>query len=369
MPNVYWKMAKSHVCRRSLPFLAPTHVRLVEVAASHARAVWEAKGVAMPHSNGPALTRKSRVDLVAWIWLPALRESFRVSVAGERSVWPGCEPGSVMSYALVQKELVVPDIDRLKRAFSASPLLTALDAQTAVKDAYGILLRGQELEHATMLQEALRREQIETHLIAESTLPVLPIAHVMRELEFLPDRLKITDPMQRAMEVPYADFLLVIAGYVKIREIRKHRATLEEPASRSAGIGQDLVSGFSSREEEHPHLLLDLYLRNGGRYSLDADAFSYDCLGDRRTEDKALNFVALIQTLIQAAPNAGQNQGAYMACQDPPELFPFPSKAAFNEETIWMLWRIAQQGTGVVEGPAPTPPAGGVSGAAGLRLD
>ena len=36
-----------------------------------------------------------------------------------------------MTYAIVQQELVMPEVDQLKRAFNVSPRLTALDAQTA----------------------------------------------------------------------------------------------------------------------------------------------------------------------------------------------------------------------------------------------
>jgi len=40
-----------------------------------------------------------------------------------------------MTYAIVQQELIVPDVEQLKRAFSVSPDLTTLDAQTAANDA------------------------------------------------------------------------------------------------------------------------------------------------------------------------------------------------------------------------------------------
>jgi hypothetical protein len=247
------------------------------------------------------------------------------------------------AYAIVQKELIVPELDRLKRAFSVSPLLTGIDAQTAANDAYGIVLRGQDLDQALALQEALQREHIETELVEESKLPTIPPAHVARQMEFHPTHLTIFDSMKRASEVAWQDLMFIAAGYVRMREVRKHRATLEEPASHAPGIAQDMLSGLTSREEQHHHLLLELFLKDRNiRYSAVADDFVFDHLGSRVSDDPAMNFVFLVQDLAEEAPHAGQNRGAFMACQRPPELFPYPSKAAFNEEIIWMLWRIGR---------------------------
>ena len=242
-----------------------------------------------------------------------------------------------MVYAIVQKELIVPDVEQLKRAFSVSPLLTELDAQTVFNDAYGILLRGQDAEQARLLQEALRREQIETELVEEANLPTIPSAHVVRQLEFHPDQLVLHDPMRRTSQCPWNDLMFIAAGYVTIRP----------------GIGQDLRSAAASREADHAHayLTLELFLHNGARYSIWADEFDFDCLGDLLSDDRGLNFVTLIRSLANEAPNAGQNRGAYHACLEPPELFPYPNKAAFNEELIWMLWRIGQ----LKETPPPDP--------------
>ena len=43
-----------------------------------------------------------------------------------------------MTYAIVQKELVVPELESLKRAFSVWPALTGIDAQTSANDAFGL---------------------------------------------------------------------------------------------------------------------------------------------------------------------------------------------------------------------------------------
>lgn len=225
-----------------------------------------------------------------------------------------------MTYAIVQKDLVVPDLDRLKRAFAVSPQLTGLDAQTAVNDAYGILWRGLDLTQGEQLKQALLGEGIETELVEEALLPPIPPPKMARQAEFRESHLGVYDSMRHPAEIPWSDIMFVAAGFVRSRD-----------------------TGNLNRSEGNDRLLLDIFLTTGTwRCSIAGEEFEYDCLGARQAEDAAMNFVLLVQDIARAAPHAGLNRGAYLACQQPPELFPYPSKAAYNEEITWMLWRIAQ---------------------------
>jgi hypothetical protein len=235
-----------------------------------------------------------------------------------------------MGYAIMQKELVVPALEQLKRAFTVLPTLTELDAQTVANDAFGIIMRGLELDQATLLRDSLLVEQVETLIVEESSLPALPTAKIVRRVGFLADHLNVYDSMQRETEVPWREIMCIAAGLVRVRETHRVREL-------------ETVGGTRTKEEETPHLLLDLFLTGGAaRYSITAADFSFDHPGGRSSEDLATNFVFLVQELARHAPHAGQNRGAFLACQKPPELFPYPSKQTFNEELTWMLWRIAQ---------------------------
>lgn len=248
-----------------------------------------------------------------------------------------------MAYAIMQKELVVPELEQLKRAFRVSPRLTSLDAQTVANDAYGILLRDLPANEATTLRDALYKEGIATELVEEAKLPAIPPAKIARQAEFQPTHLTLYDSMKRASEILWSDIIFIAAGYVRLREMRKQRTVLDEPSLVGAGVAVDLANSGESREEQHYHLLLDIFLASGtSRYSVTADDFAFDHLGARLSDDLAVNFVFLIQDLVAQAPQAGLNRGAFQASQRPPELFPYPSKAAFNEEITWMLWRIGQ---------------------------
>jgi len=231
-----------------------------------------------------------------------------------------------MPYAILQKELVVPDVECLKRAFGVWPALTSIDAQTSANDAYGILLRGLEAEQANALQQALLKEKVETVVVEESRLPSLPPGRIGKQAEFDSAHLTLFDSMRRPSRVAWSDIQLIAAGLVRMREGRKARPGHE------AG---------EPKEEQAGHLLLEIFLREGlGRFSIDGADFAYDHLGGRLTDDPNVNFVFLVQDLARNAPHAGLNRGGYAACQKPPELFPYPSKPAFHEELTWMLWRI-----------------------------
>ena len=233
-----------------------------------------------------------------------------------------------MSYAILQKELVVPEVERLKRAFGVWPALTSIDAQTSANDAYGILLRGLDVERANALREALLKENVETIVVEESRLPSLPPGRIGRQAELDSAHLTLFDPLRRASRVAWNDIHLIASGLVRMREARKPRSAHE---------------AAEPKEEQTGHLMLEIFLREGlGRFSVDGKEFAYDHLGGRLTDDPAVNFVFLVQDLARNAPHAGLNRGACAACQKPPELFPYPSKQAFHEELTWMLWRIGQ---------------------------
>lgn len=246
-----------------------------------------------------------------------------------------------MAYVLLQQELLTPTVEQLKRAFSVWPALTEIDAQTAAHDAFGIVLKGLEQEQAVLLQEALRRESVETAVVKESDLPVIPAAKVVKQIEFMPAQLSMYDPMKRHFAVPWTDILLMAAGNVRLYDARRTKTSLEEPHFTGSSIPYEPGSGGKSKE--HYHLILELVLVDGTtRYNITADEFDFDCLGAKVQPDLETNFISLIREVNEFVPYASLNRGAYLICEESGELFRYPSKAAFWEEMTWMLWRINQ---------------------------
>jgi len=241
-----------------------------------------------------------------------------------------------MSYAIMQKELVVPEVGQLVRAFRALPSLTEIDAHTTANDAYGILMKGLEVEEASTLQDALLKEAVATEVIDESELPVIPPAKLVKQVEFLPAHLSMYDPMGRRFSLPWSDLMFIAAGNVRLRELRKTGSPHEEPRP-------DSVNPAKSKEEAQFHLMLEIVLAGGiSRYSIKADDFVFNHLGARLTSQLPQNFALLVRELAQFAPHAGLNRGAFLICENSDQIFSYPSKSAFFEEITWLLWRIAR---------------------------
>ena len=233
----------------------------------------------------------------------------------------------------MQKELLAPSVEHLARAFRSLPNLTALDAQTASNDAFGILWRGLDVEGASAMQDALMKQGIEVEVIEESELPVLPPSKVIKQIEFLPTQLSMYDPMGRTFALPWSDLMVIAAGNVRLRDYRP------KPAYSPA----EAVHNHEAPRADHAlHLMLELVLNGGvARYSMIADEFVFNHLGARLTKETARNFEMVVRELADNASHAGLNRGAFLICQNEKEIFTYPNKSAFFEEITWFLWRIA----------------------------
>jgi len=250
-------------------------------------------------------------------------------------------PGRYMAYAIIQKELRTPDVERLMRAFRTLPNLRDFDAQTAAHGANGIFLRGLDVESASFLQDALLREGVDTVVVKESELPSVPPAKIVRQMELLPEHLTMYDPMRRAFSVPWSEILFIAAGNVRVQELRRAKPVPELMHSRAGVTANNHTNDAKSRPDLRYHLMLDIVLRDGvTRYSVDASDFVFDYAGTGFTQDVPTNFALLVQDLAKFAPHAGLNRGAVLLCKQAEEVFAYPSKAAFFDEITWMLWRI-----------------------------
>jgi hypothetical protein len=152
--------------------------------------------------------------------------------------------------------------------------------------------------------------------------------------------------MGRTFVVEWSQIMLVAAGSVQITEfVRRPARRLQD--HRLAGplaVESGEVERYDSREALRAHLLLELILTRAVlRFSITADRFNFAYLQGRRTGSVSQDFALLVQDVIGFAPSAIQNRGAQALCGGPPERISYPSKNAFSEEMIWLLWQ-AQAG-------------------------
>ena len=277
-----------------------------------------------------------------------------------------------MNYAVLQKTLEIPDVEKLKAAFTGIPGLTAADAAILAKDAFGVLVKGKSQEVAGKLSGTLRAHGIETLVVPESELPVLPPTKFLRRLECQTQGLVIYDAIGRPFTVEWRHVSLIAIGNVLTTEFKRTTAapltdTLTECDSNTLGLVDlavgmpvDIKLGFSphstgfsttrtrfgSREEPNYQLVLEILLgRAAARFTCEFEKTSpllFLYLGTRHTKDFTANLTLLVQDLCRFAPQAAVNRGAYLLRENTGELFAYPSKHAFHEEITWILWQFSK---------------------------
>jgi len=247
-----------------------------------------------------------------------------------------------MPCAVLQTELGKPTIEQMARAFRFVPGLTPMDARILGNDAFGILVKNFSESQAAAMQGALRTEGVETEIVDQSLLPVLPAKHLVHRLDCTPEHLVIYDPAGRGFALEWRHIMFIAAGAVRITEFVRERQRREKISYTGGGepyrdVDYDLVS----REEQNFHLLAEIIVAGGSlRYSLQADKFNFDYLGARKASETEANFALLIRDLAQFATAALLNLGAEAIQKGSPDGFTYPSQNAFTEEIVWSLWQL-----------------------------
>ena len=246
-----------------------------------------------------------------------------------------------MNYAVLQKTLDIPPVEKIEQALLAVKGFTRIDAQTFANDAYGILVKNISADQATSFSQALLAQGVETEVVAESELVPLPQTKFVHQLDCTPDALKIYDPLGRNFSLEWKYVMLLAAGCVRLTDFQR----IEKTVWVTDGRGHSMPRTDSKNvEEQNNHLLLEIVVSGAVlRYSMSAENFRFDYLGERRTKSLPENFALLVQDLVAFAPHAILNRGAFFLKQNE-NLFPYPSKNAFFEEITWLLWRMKQEG-------------------------
>jgi hypothetical protein len=250
-----------------------------------------------------------------------------------------------MLYAVLQTDLNPPGHDQLLRAFRIVPGLTPYDAKILGNDAFGVLVKNFSAEQSAALQGALRGEGIETEIVEQSLLPEMPPAKIVHRLECHPEHLVIFDPFGNSFPLEWRHVLLIAAGAVRLSEFV--RREVKRPVQRYHGSGQvsdEVESDSVTREERNFHLLGEIIITGAAlRYSFAADKFDFAGLKARNLNSPAGNFCLFVREMIQFCPHAGSNRGASGLAHKAPEIFSYPTKNAFHEEIVWMLWQIKKR--------------------------
>jgi len=256
-------------------------------------------------------------------------------------------------FALLQRSLEVPDVEKLKRAFRLVKGLTDTDAHTLANDAFGILVNNLSPADAMTLQGALHAEGIDTAAVLQTDLPQLPSTKFVHQLDCVPDALVVHDAIGREVPVPWDHIMLIAAGSVRLTVFEQERVvpgqssvqtTLEpwwlvRPRGR---VASQPAPEYTTREKQAPKHLLEVLLAGAvARFQVEGERFRFNYLGDRKRPELVENFAMLAQDVMKFAPHAIVNRGAYFLRENSTSVFEYPSKHAFHEEITWMLWQMA----------------------------
>ena len=246
-----------------------------------------------------------------------------------------------MPYAVLQTDLNVPKIEQLSRAFRSVPGLAAVDAHIIGRDAFGILVKDFSEQRAGALKTALRGEGVETEIVDQALLPSLPATHFVHRCDCRPEHLLIYDPLGRTFPLEWQHIMAIAAGSVQLTDFLQERREIPKPSSRGRYAMVEMETETVWREERNPHLLAEIIITAGTlRYSVAAEKFNFAYLGERNMKNSTANFSLFVRDLIQFSPNAVLNQGAATLRADATKTFSYPSKNAFYEEIVWMLWQM-----------------------------
>jgi len=247
-----------------------------------------------------------------------------------------------MPYAVLQMNLNAPSIEQLQRAFRFVEGLTPYDARILGNDAFGILVKDLSAKQAGALQGALRSEGLETEIVDQSHLPAIPPTHFVHRCEPSPEHLLIYDPAGRSFALEWPHVLIVAAGAVRLTEFVQQRK--QRPVTRYRGDGVQSVEieyDTVSKEEQNFRLLCEIIVTGGAlRYSVTAEKLNFSYLGERNMGNPVANFSLFVRDLVRFSSHCYVNRGAEVMQNDATKAFSYPSKNAFYEEIVWMLWQL-----------------------------
>ena len=257
---------------------------------------------------------------------------------------------SEQQYCLVQTNLDPIEPEMLKVAFRAVGDLVDNDAQILSADAFGILAEGLSAETARIVAGQLAQAGVTVDVVHQGQIPNLPGPRTLRRAGCRPRVFMAADSLGREVPVDWSNVLLVAAGIAPLREAQRKIRTRYKVRYGAGSLKVPIVyvvpeKEVSMRYRTEARGLLDILVEDEPyHYHIRADKFNYGYLGERQTNNQMENFSQLVGEMVSYATGAALNRGAVAIRDDGLEAtFSYPSKHAFEEETIWLLYKFGQQ--------------------------
>ncbi len=243
-----------------------------------------------------------------------------------------------MPYAIMQTDLEAPTAAQLQAAFSAVPGMVAADVLVCAKSAFGILAQGLTAEQAEAAKAGFAAQNVGVEAVELRDLPALPPIRHVRTVDCTAEALVIYDPLGKPVSLAWQHILLIAAGQVMTAEFDRMSAKIP------GGPDESMSTLYYKEEKQHERWFLEIIIRGAGlRFSINSNEVSgnvFQYLGDRQTNNFAANFQLLVRDVSRYAPDATLNRGACSICNNATQPFRYPNRTVFNEEIIWLLWKL-----------------------------
>jgi hypothetical protein len=253
----------------------------------------------------------------------------------------------VVPFAVLQHRLEIPDPAAVTRACRGVEGLHPSDAPNLAGDAFGILVKGLSETAASQFVAGLAREGIDAELADEASLPALPPGKKLRRAECRPEGFVAFDPYDRELLIPWDRVAVVSAGEVRLVQFKPVTLITERTYQNPNWKPSNQSTLTVSSEERNWCWTADVLLAGGElRFSFQCGEFTPEGLGDRVTRGQTANFLTFLRDLLAFVPEATRNRGAFaVGTGDPADTGPrYPTRNAYQEELVWLLWRLRRAG-------------------------
>ena len=241
-------------------------------------------------------------------------------------------------YAILQRDAVAPTREQLRRAFQSLRRLTDSDAVYLAKDAFGVIVDGLSPQEAQRLKRALIREGVQVEAVSQDQLYPLPRPKRIRQLEIGSQALVAYDPIGRPISIEWPHVVVVAAGSVHLTEFK--RTVREYKTYRTNGRTSAPITMIEHLGKEQRNLRLALQLvLDIQPICLRVIAKDYRGPRPQGVRNRTEHVIALIQQMCGHAREAVLNRGAEALMKDGVTTFDYPTRHAFEEEIVWLLWR------------------------------
>ena len=187
-----------------------------------------------------------------------------------------------MNFAVLQKTLDIPPVEKIEQALLSVEGFTRIDAHTFANDAYGILVKNLSMEQANAFAQALYGQGVETDVVAETELPVLPQTKFVHQLDCTPEGLMIYDSIGRSFPLEWKYVMMIAAGCVRMTDFERVEKTTWDTDGQGNRFPRTDSNTF---EKQNNHMLLEIIVSGAVlRYSASADRFNFMGLGERRAK-------------------------------------------------------------------------------------